>query len=121
MPLPLSCYAYLGASCLQSERDRIESAGGWITTERELPLRKLKDMDLEISYVRELAQESVKWNVISRVNGELGELLGSALLLVLFVICYAQSLYNCLQYYLHDTGICTVDIDTVFALGTCAV
>ncbi len=84
---------------MQSERDRIESAGGWITTERELPLRKLKDMDLEISYVRELAQESVKWNVISRVNGELGELLGSTLLLlVLFFVCFALSCYNCMHH-----------------------
>jgi serine/threonine protein phosphatase PrpC len=53
------------------DKDRIESAGGWITTDKELPFRKLQDMDLEDPIVQGLAKETVKWNIVTRVNGEL--------------------------------------------------
>ena len=55
----------------QSERARIEASGGWVTTHRELCLRKLRDMELEHPLVRKLAEQSIKWEPVSRVCGEL--------------------------------------------------
>ncbi|CAM9739100.1 unnamed protein product [Scytosiphon promiscuus] len=53
------------------EKDRILQANGWITTERELFLRQLKQMDLDDPQIRMAATEHVRWTTITRVCGEL--------------------------------------------------
>jgi hypothetical protein len=59
------------AAAAQMDRSRIERAGGWITTEKELCFDKLKSMELEDPIVRKYAEQSVKWVTTSRVNAEL--------------------------------------------------
>ncbi|CAN0475660.1 unnamed protein product [Ectocarpus sp. 12 AP-2014] len=53
------------------EHDRIIAANGWVTTERELFLRQLKQMDLDDPQIRMAATEHVRWTTITRVCGEL--------------------------------------------------
>jgi serine/threonine protein phosphatase PrpC len=55
----------------EDETDRILRAGGWVTTERELFLRQLKQMDLSDPLIRSTATSHVKWTTISRLCGEL--------------------------------------------------
>lgn len=56
----------------ETERERVEAAGGWITTEIELGLHKLKSMQLEDPVIRKYAEAAVKWQSVSRVNSDLG-------------------------------------------------
>ena len=56
--------------CCQHDRARVEAAGGWITTEIELCINKLKTMNLEDPVIRKYA-EAMKWVHISRVNSDL--------------------------------------------------
>eukprot|EP00903_Cladosiphon_okamuranus_P013952 g12976.t1 len=53
------------------ENERILAANGWVTTERELFLRQLKQMDLDDPQIRMAATEHVRWTTITRVCGEL--------------------------------------------------
>ena len=52
------------------ERERIISAGGWITTEREIAVGRLHHMDLDDPTIRQRAQQ-LNYEDIYRVNGEL--------------------------------------------------
>ncbi len=64
------------AACVEhspeSERARIEAAGGWVHCETEMSLGQLKQMDLDDDFVRSRAKAEVSWHRISRVNSELG-------------------------------------------------
>jgi len=53
------------------EKERIESAGGWVTIEREMLIEKLHRMDLNDPMIRERASRQFNYVEISRVNGEL--------------------------------------------------
>lgn len=52
------------------ERERIISAGGWITSEREIAVGRLHHMDLDDPSIRQRAQQ-LNYVDIYRVNGEL--------------------------------------------------
>jgi serine/threonine protein phosphatase PrpC len=55
----------------KSERDRIERAGGWVTEEKELFISRIHHMRMDNEIVRKYAQDSMRWLVTHRVNGEL--------------------------------------------------
>jgi hypothetical protein len=62
----------------ESERCRIEAAGGWVVLERELAVAKLRHIDLAHPFVRRRLERSggaekiMRWTSVSRLNGELG-------------------------------------------------
>ena len=53
------------------EAERIRAAGGWVTNERELLLKKLHTMDLSDPFIKSKAEKTVDWKVTSRLNGDL--------------------------------------------------
>lgn len=55
----------------KSERERIESAGGWVTEEKELFISRIHHMRMDNEIVRKYAQDSMRWLITHRVNGEL--------------------------------------------------
>ena len=59
-----------------SEKRRIEKAGGWVYTERQIVLDNVKHLDVGDSDVKHIAENSSReewiWPECSRVNGELG-------------------------------------------------
>ncbi|CAM9789834.1 unnamed protein product [Phaeothamnion confervicola] len=55
----------------EDEEARILLANGWVTRERELFLRQLRQMDLQDPNILRAAPEHVKWTTITRLCGEL--------------------------------------------------
>ena len=53
------------------EVERIESAGGWVTQEKEMFLGRLQDMDLRDPFIRNYAETKVGMVNIYRVNGDI--------------------------------------------------